>query len=82
MTVKDVIKSYFNCDAEEWKKKLVNHDYVMRKIEELIPRIIFKELGEEGGTDLLKLKVQYHRKQTSTAPLKQTDLAEVLVEYA
>ncbi|MBD3159889.1 MAG: hypothetical protein GF309_14000 [Candidatus Lokiarchaeota archaeon] len=80
--VKKPVKSYFNCDKEVWKKKLVNHNYVMRKIEELIPKIIFKELGEEGGADLLKRKVKYHRELTSADPLEQGDLAETLVEYA
>ncbi|MGV9170555.1 MAG: hypothetical protein ACOC38_11525, partial [Promethearchaeia archaeon] len=80
--VKDVVKPYFNCDEEEWMKKLVNHRYVMRKIEELVPKIIFAELGEEGGVDLLKRKVEYHRELTSADPLEQGDLAEALVEYA
>ncbi|MFO7837804.1 MAG: hypothetical protein R6V83_14265 [Candidatus Thorarchaeota archaeon] len=52
----------------------------MRKIEELVPSIIFAELEKERGVDLLKRKVQYHRKQTSADPLEQADLAEVLVE--
>lgn len=80
--VKKPVKSYFNCDEDEWKKKLVNHDYVMRKIEELIPKIIFKELGEEGGADLLKRKVEYHRKRAASDPVEARNLAETLVEYA
>ncbi|MBS3793726.1 MAG: hypothetical protein KGY80_02450, partial [Candidatus Thorarchaeota archaeon] len=79
---KKPVKSYFNRGKEEWKKKLVNHDYVMRKIEELIPKIIFGKLEKEGGVALLKHKVEYHRELTSADPLEQGDLAEVLVEYA
>ncbi len=65
--------------STEWKKGLVNHEYVMRIIEELIPRIIFTEQGEEGIVDLLDRKVEYQRKQTSADPIEQADLAEVLV---
>lgn len=54
----------------------------MRIIEELIPKIIFTELGEEGVVDLLERKVEYQRKQPSADPLQQADLAEVLEEYA
>jgi len=54
----------------------------MRRIEELVPKIISAELGEERGVDLLKRKVEYLRKQSSRDPLEQTELAEVLVKYA
>ncbi|MBD3159897.1 MAG: hypothetical protein GF309_14040 [Candidatus Lokiarchaeota archaeon] len=54
----------------------------MRKIEELVPNIIFAELGKEGGADLLKHKIQYHRKQAASDPVEEIHLAETLVEYA
>jgi hypothetical protein len=54
----------------------------MRKIEELVPKIIFAELGEEGGSDLLKHKIHYHRKRASSDPVEEIQLAETLVEYA
>jgi len=49
---------------------------------QVIPKIIFKELGKEGGADLLKRKIQYHRKRASSDPVKEINLAETLVEYA
>jgi len=54
----------------------------MRRIEELVPKIIFAELGEEGGADLLKHKIHYHRKRAASDPVEEIHLAETLVEYA
>jgi hypothetical protein len=57
-------------------------DDCVEEYKQVIPKIIFAELGKEGGANLLKRKVEYHRKQTTADPLEQIDLAKVLVEYA